>query len=169
MNPKLVHASKLRADRRVSTQAPCIGRLAGVTESGDILVQHAGADRPMAARWVSRLSRETLAEGIRSGADVLLVFDSGDQGRPVITDFVTPLQVTPLRIVDAGGAISAPTVNAQVDGRRVTIEAQERIVLQCGKGSITLTRDGKIVVRGTQILSRASGANKIKGASVSIN
>jgi hypothetical protein len=168
MNPKLVHASKRNVDRRVSLQAPCIGQLAGETESGDILVQYAGAKAPMTARWVSRLSRDVLVEGIPSAVEVLLIFDGGDPGRPIITDFLAPLQVAPVRIVDAGGTTSTP-YRAQVDGRRVTIEAQERIVLQCGKGSITLKRDGKIVLRGTQILSRASGANKIKGASVSIN
>src|SRR5689334_5970352 len=36
-----------------------------------------------------------------------------------------------------------------VDGRRVTVEANRELVLKCGKASITLTRAGKIILRGT--------------------
>jgi hypothetical protein len=49
------------------------------------------------------------------------------------------------------------------------LEAQEEIVLKCGEGSITLRKDGKIIIKGTHLLSRASGPNRIKGGSVQIN
>jgi hypothetical protein len=43
------------------------------------------------------------------------------------------------------------------------------MVLQVGKASITLTKDGRIVIRGADVLTRSSGSNRIKGGSVSIN
>jgi hypothetical protein len=58
---------------------------------------------------------------------------------------------------------------AIIDGKRITFDAQEEIVLQCGKASITLTRAGKVLVRGEYLLSRSSGVNSIKGGSVQIN
>jgi hypothetical protein len=49
------------------------------------------------------------------------------------------------------------------------VQAAEELVLRCGDASITLTRAGKIILRGTYLLSRSSGVNRIKGGSVQIN
>jgi hypothetical protein len=59
--------------------------------------------------------------------------------------------------------------DVKIDGRRVTFEAKEEIVLRCGKASITLTRAGKVLIRGAYLLNRSSGVNRIKGGSVQIN
>lgn|GEM_PF-553735 len=56
-----------------------------------------------------------------------------------------------------------------IDGQRVNITGQEEIILQCGEASITLRKDGKIVIRGKSLLNRASGVNRIMGASVQVN
>ena len=57
-----------------------------------------------------------------------------------------------------------------VDGRKISIDAQEELTLRCGKSSITLRRDGKIVIKGIwQLVSRAEGTNRIQGGSVAIN
>jgi len=49
------------------------------------------------------------------------------------------------------------------------IKAHDGLVIECGKSTIILTKDGKIQVKGNDILSRARGMNKIKGAGVNIN
>ena len=56
-----------------------------------------------------------------------------------------------------------------MDGERLIFRANEEIVLRCGKASITLTKAGKIILRGAYVLSRSSGVNRIKGGSVQIN
>lgn len=56
-----------------------------------------------------------------------------------------------------------------VDGQRVHIEGKEEIVLKCGSASITLTKSGKIVLRGKYLVSRSSGVNRILGGSVQVN
>jgi hypothetical protein len=56
-----------------------------------------------------------------------------------------------------------------VDGRQVTLEGRDEVVLRCGQSSITLTKDGRVVVKGVEIVSRASRTNKIKGGNVNIN
>ncbi|KMQ50103.1 Uncharacterized protein CHISP_2963 [Chitinispirillum alkaliphilum] len=58
---------------------------------------------------------------------------------------------------------------AKVDGKKVLIEAQNEIRLQCGKGSITITEEGKVSIRGNHLVSRSSGINNVKGATVAIN
>lgn len=49
------------------------------------------------------------------------------------------------------------------------IKADEGLVIECGKSSIILTKDGKVQIKGIELLSRARGMNKIKGAGVNIN
>lgn len=62
-----------------------------------------------------------------------------------------------------------PPIEALVDGKRVVIDAADEIVLRCGKASITLRRNGRIVIRGTYVETRAEGVNRVKGGSVQIN
>jgi uncharacterized protein (DUF2345 family) len=68
----------------------------------------------------------------------------------------------------AEGAPSQP-VSIRADDERFVVSAEREIVLQCGDASITLTRAGKVLIKGTYVLSRSSGYNKIKGAAVDIN
>jgi hypothetical protein len=75
---------------------------------------------------------------------------------------------TPTRIDLAPLEDGLPEV-ARVDGRRVCIEGADEIVLRCGKASITLRRNGKVVIEGTYVESRSSGIQRIKGAAVKIN
>lgn len=49
------------------------------------------------------------------------------------------------------------------------IKAHDGLVIECGKSTIILTKEGKVQVKGNDILSRARGMNKIKGAGVNIN
>ena len=49
------------------------------------------------------------------------------------------------------------------------IKADDGLVIECGKSSIILTKDGKVQIKGDDLLSRAKGMNKIKGAGVNIN
>jgi hypothetical protein len=60
-------------------------------------------------------------------------------------------------------------VDATVDGWRVVLDAQEEVVLRCREASITLRRNGRVVIRGTYVETRSRGVNRIKGGSVQIN
>ena len=56
-----------------------------------------------------------------------------------------------------------------LEDRVLHIKAHDGLVIECGKSTIILTKDGKVQVKGNDILSRARGMNKIKGAGVNIN
>lgn len=56
-----------------------------------------------------------------------------------------------------------------VDGQRVVLNGAKQVELRCGQASIVLTAAGKILIKGTYVMSRSSGANRIKGAFVDIN
>jgi len=60
-------------------------------------------------------------------------------------------------------------VYVQADDDRLVLSAEREIVLRCGDASVTLSRAGKVVIEGRYVVSRSSGYNKVKGASVEIN
>jgi len=145
---------------------PCIGRLAVPGPSGEIVVEYNGL--PMTARLLSGVSRSELTQEENRGREVLLIFARGNHNQPTIVGLMeNPIEnLVSMEIADAP---LSHLKDALVDGKRVTIEAQEEIVLKCGEGSITLRKDGKIVIKGTHLLSRSSGPIRVKGASVNIN
>jgi Domain of unknown function (DUF6484) len=129
-----------------------IGKLIGMDEGGEALVDFAGnpCAHPLPARsTVACTARD-------AGRDVVLLFERGDPHRPIVMGLLhTPR--------------AAPPVQAETDGERLVFTAEKEIVLRCGGASITLTRAGKVIIRGAYLLSRSSGVNRIKGGSVQIN
>ena len=49
------------------------------------------------------------------------------------------------------------------------LEAASQLGRTRGKASITLPRDGKIVNRGVDVVSRASGTHRIRGAVIELS
>lgn len=92
------------------------------------------------------------------GREVALLFEGGDPAHPLVIGRI-------LRDIDP----PPPALEVLRDGARLELTAEQEIVLRCGKASITLTRDGKILVRGAYISSWSSGAHRIKGGSVHLN
>ena len=79
----------------------------------------------------------------------------------------TTVDGTPLLLIL--GRVLPALPFAEVDGDRLVLEANREIVLRCGKSSITLKADGRVSVKGTQLLSRADGQNRVQGATVQLN
>jgi hypothetical protein len=97
----------------------------------------------------------------RLGAEVALAFPSGNSEQPLILGL--------LETANVQAPSSSQPLQATVDSDRLELTADREIVLRCGKASITLTRAGKVLIRGAYVLSRSSGVNRIKGGSVQIN
>src|SRR5436190_13760684 len=131
-----------------------VGTLVGLTDTGVPLVHFApnrGEEIP--ARSVCAVTQQDV------GREAVLVLENGDLQKPIILGLLQS---------NVPKAVPEP-VNVSVDGEVVTFTARNEIVLRCGKASITLTRAGKILIRGAYLLSRSSGVNRIKGGSVQIN
>ena len=90
------------------------------------------------------------------GREVALMFESGEPSKPIVLGLIYH-------------PVPAPTVAVSKDEERLVLRADKEIVLQCGEASITLTKAGKVLIRGAYLLSRSSGVNRIKGGSVQIN
>jgi hypothetical protein len=96
------------------------------------------------------------------GREVLLLFERGDPTRPIVVGL--------LQQGCAEGELPTGTpVEAHVDGNRVEIEGNDEIVLRCGKAAIVLRRNGRVMIHGTYVETRAKGTNRIKGGWVLIN
>lgn len=52
---------------------------------------------------------------------------------------------------------------------RIELEAGQTLSLKCGQASIDLRADGKVMVRGEDVLLRAKGTQRIRAGTVSIN
>jgi len=152
------------AEARAAVGVGCIVRC---ESSGSVMVVFEGGE-PKEARVVSGLNREELVRAAESEREVLIAFEKGDIERPIIVALMEQEAESSPGIELPKKQIEPPK-QAVVDGETVKIEARKQIVLECGKGSITIRKDGKILVKGTKLVSRASETNKIKGASVNIN
>jgi hypothetical protein len=51
----------------------------------------------------------------------------------------------------------------------LVIEARKNLTIRCGEGSITLRGDGKVLIKGKDLVSRAQRMNRVKGGAVAIN
>ena len=58
---------------------------------------------------------------------------------------------------------------AEIDGSRLRVGAKDEVVIQCGKASITLRRNGKVIIKGTHVESHSTSTNRIKGGQMQMN
>ena len=146
-------------DQNVGLAGVVIGELVAVKEDAVTpLVMYAG--QPGSAAVAARSVVDV--HGGHIGKDVVLVFENGDRSKPIILGVLKGDRDFPLEA-------QPDQVRVDADGERLVVTAKEQLVLQCGKASITCTKTGKIVIRGTYVSSHSSGVNRIVGGSVQIN
>ena len=61
------------------------------------------------------------------------------------------------------------SINDKKEDGRLIFEAKEEIVLKCGESSLTLTKSGKVLIRGKYVLNHSTGINQIIGGAVEVN
>ncbi|RKG86092.1 DUF6484 domain-containing protein [Corallococcus terminator] len=148
------------------------GHLSGLDASGAVLVDFPGNTAgPVRARLAVAVEAQALQVAVTRQQKVVLLFENGDPALPFIMGLIQEPSSTPLldALLEGPAEPSRALTEAHVDGKRVVIEGQDEIVLKCGEASITLRRNGKVIVKGTYLESRATGTHRIKGGSVEIN
>lgn len=140
------------------------GAVVGRLHSFDVLDRPLVAGLPqllgevVEARTTVPLRREMVGQG------VVILLEAGDPRRPIIVGVLQERAVP-----TEGSEGERRPLAIEADGGRLVVTAEREIVLRCGDASITLTRTGKVLIRGAYVLTRSSGANRIKGAVVEIN
>jgi len=104
-----------------------------------------------------------------TGKELALLFDEGDYLKPLIVGIVLSPTKLSGKLQTRSTDTSPEKVVVEIDGRSVELSATETITLRCGAASISLTRDGKVLIRGTYLQSRSDGTNRIQGGAVRIN
>lgn len=165
------HVLKLKQRRdaqqeRAVPPATCLGRMVALALPNEVWVAFSGVDKPMLARVGMDCDAERLQRAIDLYQPAVLTFDNGDVNRPIVIGIVAPVREA---LEQPPASETALVIEADADGRRVRLHAQEEIVLQCGEATISLKRNGRVVIRGAHIETNASTTNRIKGGSVRIN
>ncbi len=135
---------------------------------GELRVDYDGnPNGPLPARTSAALDDAALSTAARERQDALLLFENGDPARPVVVALLR--SATPLVDAIISGPLSHAENVAHLDGRRVVLEGQEEVVLRCGRASLTLRRDGRVELRGVNVVTQAEQVQKIRGGKVQIN
>jgi hypothetical protein len=149
------------------TAAPCVGTLVAADAGDGVTVRFPGrpSDAPVPARSTVPLTPKD------TGRSVLLVFERGHAERPIITGLIEEEPVQPSAAATGEAVVLPhdPSQTVRVDGRRLHFTAGQEVVIECGQSSIRLRADGRIVILGTEIVSRARRTHKVKGGNVLIN
>jgi len=127
-----------------------IGVVVAIAGDGSPRVEYSGNELgPLPAR--------TIIQSARPGDPVLLIFEKGHPTCPIILGIVRDRFET------------SPVDRLYLDAKEIILQAVHSLSLRCGDSSLTLRRDGKAIVKGSDVVSRASRTNRIKGATVKIN
>jgi hypothetical protein len=141
----------------------CVGQLIRRLDTGHVEVREPSGNVVDAHVLQSARTDVLAALEAKGSAMALLCFPKEGGIRAVIVGVVALLPASKLE-ADPG---SDRSKRHDVDS--FVIEAGEIIELRCGGSAVTLTKDGKVVIRGHDVTARARRNNKIKGATVQIN
>jgi len=153
-SPRTRKAKAAPTSGAVGLPSVAVARLASLDGEGRPWVTLAGdaSGCPRLARHTCTIAPDDI------GREAVLSFENGDPSKPII-----------LGLLQSSDAKQAESLQVSADGEELTLSAKRQITLQCGKASITLTRAGKVLIRGAYVSTRSSGVNRIKGGSVQIN
>ncbi|WP_274054659.1 DUF6484 domain-containing protein [Thalassomonas haliotis] len=147
-----------------------IGVLVGFSKDDAPLVVYGEnpSEEPVIAQTTVLLEHQHL------GKKLALLFTGGDPLKPMIIGPLLEPQGNESGAKPGKGPSEESKGQYQpleltLDGKRLVLTAKNELVLRCGEASITLKKNGKILLSGTNLLSRAQFANRIKGGSVQIN
>jgi hypothetical protein len=152
------HQKLPKTSEKMKIDGVMIGVFLSINEAGEPLVAFPGnpSETAVPARSTTILEKEDV------GKQIALLFESGDPAKPLIIGKIHHPNLEKMASKDQ-------PINPEIDSEHIEFEASKSITLKCGKSSITLTKAGKIIIRGAYLLSRSSGVNLIKGGSVQIN
>lgn len=120
-----------------------------ITEAGDVLVEI--PDEP---------TRPLLCDVMFGGVPLVLSVDD-------VVILWTPSAANERGIIlGRVGRYAAPGAATK---KQLSLEASESLSLKCGASSLELRSDGRVLLKGKDIVSRAERTQRIKGGTVAIN
>ena len=126
--------------------APLVARLVEITPEGSLVVETDGGTR-FSCAWLQVSATPVLLHR----GDAVLVMPLCEGAPPVVMG----------RIANYREGTKLPSI--------LQIAAEQDLSLRCGAASIDLRADGKVMIRGEDVLVRAKGTKRIRAGTVSIN
>lgn len=149
---------------RAETAQVITGHLRGVDDEGRILFepeQSGGGPVPVAIG--AAISDGVLIPAARNQQRALVVRTSENPSRLILIALVRER-------VSAAARDAAPgQLEVKVDGETLRLTADHEIELRCGKASLILRQSGRVILKGTHVVTSSRGPLKVKGATVEIN
>jgi hypothetical protein len=139
------------------------GHLAGIDADGRVLFRAEGAAEAVPVGIAMEISDGALVRAARSGRRAFVLRTADARPRWLLTGLVRERVSAKAR--DAGPG----QLEVKVDGETVRLEAQQQIELSCGKSSLLLRADGRVVLSGVYVVTKSNGPLKIKGATIALN
>jgi len=136
------------------------GYISAISEEGEIVVQDNSSSLKIVCNFL-QTSAGSLPELFPN--DMVLYAIDETEFRGYVLGVVTKYNI------EAKHSQKKLVSNQEKTIQNVKISAEEKIELKCGRSSLTMKKDGKIVIKGDALTSRARGVHKIKGGAVSIN
>ena len=146
-------AKRVEASEAVINVRTFRAKVLTVHEDGSVLVSSLDGSRECACDVLQTAGAFLLL--LAPGDDVLVWLPSRGRARGIILGRI--------------GASVDPASARLLAPDEVILEAKKGLTLRVGDGSITLRADGKILIKGKDLVSHAKRMNRIKGGAVSIN
>jgi hypothetical protein len=162
-NSKSTKILHLHSAARTERHSAFVGTVAAIDDHGHVYVNFAAnsGDPIRALIALSQTDRAALWER-DPDISVLLVNPDHPDGHLAIIGLLSETLSAPAEETDESDIV-------HLDVTSLVLEARKDLVLRCGDSQLTMKANGKIVLRGTDVVSRSSGPTRIRGASVRIN
>ncbi len=144
-----------------------IGKVVSLNSHGNPLIAY---DEQTRKSPIEALTTVPLDQG-SIGKEVAISFAQNNGGMAIVMGIIRRAldDVLAPRPVETNDGNINEQAEVIADGKKLELSATEEITLRCGKASITLNKNGKILVKGEHMLNRTSGSYKIKSGSIQLN
>jgi hypothetical protein len=140
------------------------GHLQGIDDEGRVLfVAEQGDGAPVPVAIGAAISDGVLIPAARNHQRALVVCTDDSPSRWVLIGLVRE------RVASAARDAAPGELEVKLDGETLRLTADREIELRCGNASLILRQSGRVILKGTHVVTSSRGPLKVKGATVEIN
>jgi hypothetical protein len=140
------------------------GHLEGIDDEGRILfVAEQGDGVPVPVAIGVPISDGVLIPAARNRQRALVVRTDESPPNWVLIGLVRE------RVSSTARDAAPGELEVKMDGETLRLTAEREIELRCGNASLILRQSGRVILKGTHVVTSSRGPLKVKGATVEIN
>jgi len=145
-----------------------IGQIISIGPDNQILIDFPGNKfDAIPARTLISVSKDDIHK------NVLILFDHNIPEKPIIIGIIKEetdhIKEKNNHTENNFHSLDNVDSHIKIDGKKLILQAENEIEFRCGDCMILLKKDGDIIIKGINIISRAYEQHKIKGGSVTVN